>query len=55
MNLVALDAGRLVRVLDGWQAPDIWLTAFYPPYERLPLPAARMTEMVEAVDWSCLN
>ena len=51
----ALDAGRLVRVLDGWQAPDIWLTAFYPPYERLPQPVARMTEMVEAVDWSCLS
>ena len=50
----ALAAGRLVEVLPGWEAPEIWLTAFYPPYDRLPPPVARLTGMVEAVDWSHL-
>lgn len=50
-----LDAGRLVHVLPGWQPPEIWLTAIYPPYDRLPLPAARLTAIVEDQDWSCLK
>ncbi|WP_316015512.1 LysR family transcriptional regulator [Roseobacter sp. HKCCA0434] len=50
----ALEEGRLVELLPDWKAPEIWLTAFYPPYERLPLPVARLTEVVEGFDWSGL-
>ena len=32
-----LAAGRLVTVLPRWSPPPIWLTLYYPPYERLPL------------------
>ena len=31
-----LEAGTLTPVLPAWRAPDIWLTAFFPPYEALP-------------------
>lgn len=31
-----LDAGTLTPVLPTWSAPEIWLTAFFPPYEALP-------------------
>lgn len=39
-----LRAGRLVAVLEGWQAPDIWLTLYYPPYDRLPLRVATFSD-----------
>lgn len=39
-----LRAGRLVPVLEGWQPPDIWLTLFYPPYDRLPLRVATFSD-----------
>lgn len=44
----ALAKHRLVEVLPGWSAPEIWLTACYPPYERLPAKVAAFTEWVEA-------
>ena len=31
-----LAAGTLVPVLAAWSPPEIWLTAFFPPYEPLP-------------------
>ncbi len=31
-----LEAGALVPVLAAWAAPEIWLTAYFPPYEALP-------------------
>lgn len=31
-----LDRGTLVQVLPDWQVKGLWLTLFYPPYDRLP-------------------
>jgi DNA-binding transcriptional LysR family regulator len=31
-----LEAGTLALVLPAWSAPEIWLTAYFPPYETLP-------------------
>ncbi|MBB3810145.1 LysR family transcriptional regulator [Pseudochelatococcus contaminans] len=31
-----LKAGRLVPILSGWQPPQLWLTLYYPPYQKLP-------------------
>ena len=31
-----LESGALVPVLPGWAPPEIWLTAYLPPYEPLP-------------------
>lgn len=42
-----LAAGRLAEVLPGWSAPAIWLTLFYPPYERLPLKVATFSDFFE--------
>lgn len=42
-----LAAGRLTEVLAGWSAPEIWLTLFYPPYERLPLKVATFSDFFE--------
>ncbi len=44
----ALAAGRLLRVLPEWQTPQIWLTAFYPPYQKLPAAMDRFTACIEA-------
>ncbi|MHA6645440.1 LysR family transcriptional regulator [Mesorhizobium sp. A623] len=43
-----LAAGRLVEVLPEWSAPQIWLTLYYPPYERLPLKVATFSDFFEA-------
>lgn len=40
-------AGRLVEVLPDWSAPEIWLTLYYPPYERLPLRVATFSDFFE--------
>ncbi|MEM7641723.1 MAG: LysR family transcriptional regulator [Pseudomonadota bacterium] len=32
----AIDRGELVAILPDWQLPSLWLTLFYPPYDRLP-------------------
>lgn len=43
-----LAQGRLAQVLPDWQAPDIWLTLYYPPYERLPMRVAKFSDFFEA-------
>lgn len=42
-----LESGRLVEILPEWNAPEIWVTAYYPPYERLPAKVAAFTKFVE--------
>ena len=37
---------RLAAVLEGWQAPDIWLTLYYPPYDRLPVRLTQFSDFV---------
>ena len=42
-----LAAGRLTEVLPGWSTPEIWLTLYYPPYERLPVKVATFSDFFE--------
>jgi DNA-binding transcriptional LysR family regulator len=42
-----LEAGRLEIVLEAWRAPEIWLTAYFPPYAALPARVARLTAFIE--------
>lgn len=44
----SLAAGRLVQVLDEWTSPELWLTLYYPPNERLPTRIARFSDFFEA-------
>ena len=44
----ALSDGRLVRLLPDWHPPEIWLTAFFPPYRRLPAALDRFTACIAA-------
>lgn len=41
-------AGEVVRVLEDWALPPLWLSLFYPPYEALPPLVATFTEFFEA-------
>jgi len=43
----ALEAGQLVQVLPDWSVPEIWLTLFYPPYDRLPLRVSTFSDFFE--------
>jgi DNA-binding transcriptional LysR family regulator len=43
----AMQSGALVSVLSDWSPPDIWLTLYYPPYERLPLRVATFSDFFE--------
>ncbi|MFY0691464.1 MAG: LysR family transcriptional regulator [Paracoccaceae bacterium] len=43
-----LAEGKLVQVMEDWLLPPIWLTAFFPPYDRLPAKVRTMTEFIEA-------
>ena len=43
-----LAAGRLVEVLPDWGTDKIWLTLYYPPYDRLPLKVATFSDFFEA-------
>ena len=43
----ALRSGRRCQVLSGWAPPDIWLTLFYPPYDRLPPRVATFSNFFE--------
>jgi len=43
----ALASGRLVPVLEAWSPGELWLTLFYPPYERLPLRVATFSDFFE--------
>ena len=38
---------RLLPLLDDWSAPEIWLTAYYPPYDKMPAKVAAFTGFVE--------
>ncbi|PYE90472.1 LysR family transcriptional regulator [Phyllobacterium leguminum] len=43
----AVTAGHLVPILNGWQPPELWLTLYYPPYEKLPIRVARFSDFFE--------
>lgn len=43
----ALVEGRLREVLPDWHAPEIWLTLYYPPYDKLPLRVATFSDFFE--------
>lgn len=45
--LTHLESGALVQVLPDWSAPRIWLTLYYPPYEKLPLRVAVFSDFFE--------
>jgi len=42
-----LASGALVEIMADWKAPEIWLSAFYPPYEHLPAKVATFTSFIE--------
>ncbi|QDL94327.1 LysR family transcriptional regulator (plasmid) [Paroceanicella profunda] len=42
-----LASGTLVTVLDDWSLPELWLTLYYPPYERLPMRIATFSDFFE--------
>jgi DNA-binding transcriptional LysR family regulator len=44
-----LEAETLAPVLAQWRPPEIWLTAFYPPYEALPAKVNAFTRLIEQV------
>lgn len=44
-----VEAGILVPVLSDWQTPEIWLTAYFPPYSALPAKVRVFTEFIEAL------
>lgn len=39
--------GTLIPLLPAWTAPEIWLTAYYPPYEKMPAKVAVFTSFIE--------
>jgi DNA-binding transcriptional LysR family regulator len=41
-------SGSLSGLLTDWSPPDIWLTAYYPPYDRLPSKVAAFSDFIEA-------
>ncbi|WP_162653147.1 LysR family transcriptional regulator [Lentilitoribacter sp. Alg239-R112] len=47
MILNHLEEGSLVEILHDWQSPEIWMTAYYPPYEKLPAKVEAFTSFVE--------
>lgn len=42
-----LESGALRQVLPDWHAPELWLTLYYPPYEKLPLRVAVFSDFFE--------
>lgn len=42
-----LQEGRLVEILHEWSSTEIWMTAYYPPYEKLPAKVEAFTSFVE--------
>jgi DNA-binding transcriptional LysR family regulator len=42
-----LRAGRLERVFRGWAPPDLWLTLYYPPFQKLPPRIAAFSKFFE--------
>jgi DNA-binding transcriptional LysR family regulator len=43
-----LARGALVEVMRGWETREIWLSAFYPPYDNLPAKVATFTSFIES-------
>ena len=43
-----LAAGALEEILPDWEAPKLWLTLYYPPYDRLPRRVAAFSDHFEA-------
>ncbi len=43
----ALTSGNLVPVLPAWEPTALWLTLYYPPYEKLPMRVARFSDFFE--------
>ncbi|MEO5620734.1 MAG: LysR substrate-binding domain-containing protein, partial [Cypionkella sp.] len=43
----ALASGQLMQVLPDWSAPDIWLTLYYAPFEKLPARIATFSDFFE--------
>jgi len=43
----AIVDGRLAQVLADWRPPELWLTLYYPPYEKLPMRVARFSDFFE--------
>lgn len=43
----ALAEGRLQPVLTDWHPPPVWLTLYYPPYDRLPVRVATFSDFFE--------
>jgi DNA-binding transcriptional LysR family regulator len=44
----ALASSHLVPVLADWKAPELWLTLYYPPYDKLPMRVAKFSDFFEA-------
>jgi DNA-binding transcriptional LysR family regulator len=42
-----LTEGKLKTILVDWQSPEIWLTAYYPPYDVLPAKVKAFTSFIE--------
>ncbi len=42
-----LARGRLRQVLPDWHPPQLWLTLYYPPYERLPMRLVTFSDFFE--------
>ncbi|SFI28542.1 LysR family transcriptional regulator [Albimonas pacifica] len=42
-----LRSGALEEILPEWEAPPLWLTLYYPPYERLPRRVAAFSDFFE--------
>lgn len=42
-----LAAGELLPLLESWHLPEVWLTAYYPPYTHLPNKVRVFTEFLE--------
>jgi DNA-binding transcriptional LysR family regulator len=42
-----LARGALVAVLPGWEPPPVWLTVYFPPYERLPARVEAFSRFIE--------
>jgi DNA-binding transcriptional LysR family regulator len=42
-----LTSGALQQVLPHWQPPQLWLTLYYPPYDRLPMRLVTFSDFFE--------
>ncbi|UXX82358.1 LysR family transcriptional regulator [Roseovarius pelagicus] len=43
----SLASGQLIEILPDWMVSEIWLTLYYPPYDRLPLRVAAFSDFFE--------